>query len=114
MSEDDTDSCPVCDEPLDGETTISSEGDVHEECAAHDPNVVVLPDGGRSVDGIDPTVCPNCGVGDDTSRISSESVIRGERWERWVCRGCDESYRVDFAPTEKQSLQPGTDREGSR
>jgi len=46
MSEDGVERCPICDEPLDGETTTTSEGVAHEECAGYDDGADVLPDGG--------------------------------------------------------------------
>lgn len=48
-----TDRCVVCDEPLDGETTLVGSGEAHAECADLDPHADVLPDGGTVEDGTD-------------------------------------------------------------
>jgi len=50
-SERESDHCPVCDTPLEGETVLTAEGEVHEDCAHHDDGADVLPDGGVDANG---------------------------------------------------------------
>lgn len=78
-STDGTERCPICDEPLNGETTITSEGKAHEECAGFDDGVDVLPDGGIELAGTD-----------------RESV--------WYCTGCEITR-----PTDEYSMKPCPD-----
>ena len=121
MSEDgmctgDTERCPVCDEPLEGATTVTSEGETHKECATFDDHADVLPDGGTElrdsgVAAVGGLVCQNFPAHDKEVKMVSGP------YEGVICPECGRAAGggspLEIPYVDECNLQPGTERNTS-